>query len=282
MIGTVFSKGLKFSALATLFLVTGCAEYSRRVLHHTEEGGWEFTQELAREYEVLGNIELDVMYDEYSAEYYFDKAIRSKEGYCVAPTRLERWDIEEDKLPELKKAYNHLVCLLDMGARQIAPKLTAHAQSHFDCWVEQQSEGWQQSHIAWCRSEFYKAVSEIELKLMGGVHKVMPKSLVFFDNNSAELTEEAMAVIADVAHREEAAHQRLLLIGRTDKVGDSKHNKELSLQRAMMVKKALVQDGIPAHVIAIKAEGETPGPEVEAHNRRVDIIFLGTQTAGQH
>lgn len=274
MADTLFSRSLKLSALTTLLLMTGCAEYNRRVLHNTEERGWAFTQDLAREYEVLGNIELDAMYDEGSAEYYFAKAIRSKEGYCVAPTHLEDWDIEEDKLPELQKAYDHLMYLLSIGARQASPKATAHAQSHFDCWVEQQSEGWQESHIAWCRSEFYKAISDIELKLMGGVHKVMPKSMVLFDNNSAQLTQEAMAVIEDIAHRAKASHQRLLLIGRTDKAGDLKHNKELSRQRAMIVKKALVQDGVPAHLISIKAEGETPGPEVDAHNRRVDIIFL--------
>lgn len=274
MADTPFSKTLKLSALATLLTITGCAEYSKRVLHHTEEGGWEFTQALAKEYEILGNIEQEVMYDEGSAQLYFDKAIRSKEGYCVAPTRLEYWDIEEDKLPELRKAYDHLMYLLSMGARQVAPKMTARAQSHFDCWVEQQSEGWQHNDIAWCRSEFYKAISDVELKLMGGVHQVMPKSMILFDNNSAALTKEAMAIIEDIAHREQAKHQRLLLVGRTDKIGDLKHNKELSRQRAMMVKKALVHEGVPSHLISIKAEGETAGPEVDAHNRRVDIICL--------
>jgi len=274
MADTVFSRGLKFGALATLLLLSGCAEYNRRILHNTPEGGWEFTQELARQYEVLGNVELDAMYDEASAEYYFSKAIRSKEGYCVAPTRLEDRDIEEDKLPELHKAYDHLMYLLCMGARQVAPKMTAIAQSRFDCWVEQQEEGWQHNDIAWCRSEFYKALSEVELKLMGGVHKVHPKSMVLFDNNSAELTEEALKIIEDVARKDRGEHQRLLLIGRTDKAGDLKHNKELSRERAMMVKKALVQNGVPVDLISIKAEGETPGPEVEAHNRRVDIIFL--------
>lgn len=274
MVDTLFSRGLKFGAFAMLLMITGCAEYNRRVLQDMPDIGWEFNQALSKEYEVLGNIEQDVMYDEGSAGWYYERAILSKEGRCVAPTRLEYWDIEPDKLPELEKAHDHLMYLLSMGARQIAPKMTARAQSHFDCWVEQQSEGWQHSDIAWCRSEFYKAISDVELKLMGGVHKVMPKSMVLFGKNSAELTPEAMKVIEDVAHRERTQHQRLLLIGRTDKVGDLKHNKELSRQRAMTVKKALVHDGVPVHLISIKAEGETAGPEVDAHNRRVDILFL--------
>lgn len=274
MADTLFSRGLIFGAFAILLTMTGCAEYNKRILHHTEVGGWEFTQALAKEYEILGDTEHDVMYDESSAEWYYERAILSKEGFCVAPTRLVFWDIEEDKLPELQKAYDHLMYLLSRGARQAAPRMTARAQSHFDCWVEQQSEGWHHSDIAWCRSEYFKAISDVELKLMGGVQKVTPQSMVLFDNNSAQLSQEAMAVIEEVAKSEQAKHQRLLLIGRTDKIGDLKYNKELSRQRAMMVKKALVHEGVPVELIGIKAEGETPGPEVDAHNRRVDIIFL--------
>jgi OOP family OmpA-OmpF porin len=169
---TVFSKGLKWGIFATFLTLTGCAEYSKRVLHDTEERGWEFNQALAKEYEILGNIEQEVMFDEYSAEYYYNKAIRSKEGYCVGPTYLENWDIDEDKLPELCKAREHLVYLLSLGARQVAPKMTARAQAHFDCWVEQQSEGWQEGDIAWCRTEFEKAVTALDVRL--GVPTEMP------------------------------------------------------------------------------------------------------------
>lgn len=172
---TVFSKGLKWGVFATFLALTGCAEYSKRVLHDTEAVGGEFNQALAKEYEVLGNIEQEVMYDEYSAEYYYNKAIRSKEGYCVGPTCLENWEIEEDKLPELQKARDHLMYLLSLGARQVAPKMTARAQAHFDCWVEQQSEGWQEGDIAWCRSEFEKAVSALDITLGVAAPQVHPE-----------------------------------------------------------------------------------------------------------
>lgn len=270
------SKGMKFGFIAALLATTGCAEYHKRVLNDTEERGCEFTRTLAKEYEELGRIEQDIMYDESSADYYYQKAIRSKEGYCVGPTYLEKWDIEEDKCPELVKARDHLMLLLHLGARNVAPKMTASAQAHFDCWVEQQSEGWQTNDIAWCRSEFYKAIAEVELKLMGGIHHVMPQFMVLFENNSSHLTEEAVDVIDEVskAEKEMKYSRRILLVGRTDKIGDLKHNKELSKHRAVMVKKALVHNGVPSHMISIKAAGETAGPEVDAHNRRVDIIFL--------
>jgi OOP family OmpA-OmpF porin len=168
---TVFSKSLKCSILATLLTMTGCAEYSKRVLHDTPERGGEFNQALVKEYEILGDIEQDVMYDQYSSQYYFDKAILAKEGYCVLPTCPEKWDIEDDKLPELQKAREHLMYLLSLGAREVAPKMTARAQSHYDCWVEQQSEGWQEGDIAWCRTEFEKAVASLDVTLGVAVRK---------------------------------------------------------------------------------------------------------------
>lgn len=271
-----FSRSLKFGFIGALLATTGCAEYHKRVLNHTAEQGSAFTRILSREYEALGNAEQDMMYDEGSADYYFTKAIRAKEGYCVGPTCLKNWDIEEDYIPELVKARENLIVLLSLGAREVDPELAAHAQAHFDCWVEQQAEGWQENDIAWCRSEFYKSISDIELKLMGGIHQVMPKSMILFENNTSHLTQEAMGVIEAVAEKEKTTehHRRILLVGRTDKIGDLKYNKELSRHRAMEVKKALVHHGVPAHLISIKAAGETPGPEVDAHNRRVDILFL--------
>lgn len=270
------SRGLKCGFIAVLLATTGCAEYHKRVLENTDPRGCAFTRELSDQYKHLGNIEQEIMYDEYSADYYYRKAIRSKKGYCVGPTTLDKWDIEEDKIAELAKARCHLIRLLSMGARNAAPKMTASAQAHFDCWVEQQAEGWQKSDIAWCRSQFYKAIADVELKLMGGIHQVMPKSMVLFENNSSHLTQEAMEVIAQIAHQERAMEypRRILLVGRTDRIGDLKHNKELSKHRAMMVKKALVHNGVPAYLISIKAAGETAGPQVDAHNRRVDILLF--------
>lgn len=267
---------VKLGAVAALLITTGCAEYHRLVLSNTEEKGSEFTRTLAKEYGKLGEIEQNIMYDDCSANYYYLKAIKAKEGCCVGPTKLEDWRIDEEWLPELISARQHLMRALHFGAREISPKLTAHAQSHFDCWVEQVAEGWQKDDIAYCRSEFYRSMAEVELMLMGGEVVVMPASMVLFGLNSAYLNAEAMAIIEEIAHIEKTlgGTQRILLIGRTDRVGDLKHNKNLSKQRARAVKKALIEKGVPSHLISIKAVGETPGPKVDAHNRRVDIIFL--------
>ena len=270
-----FSIGFKLSTLLMLLATTGCAEYHRRVLESMDCRGSEFTQALAKEYCELGTIEEDIMYDECSANYYFLKAICAKEGAYPPPTMLENWDVPCDKIPELAIARQRLVRAIRFGAPAIAPHFTAHAQAHFDCWVEQQAEGWQKEDIASCRHEFYTAMAEAEIMLMGGAHKVAPAHGVLFDLNSSHLTHEAIQVIDTIALAAKSRH--ILLVGRTDKVGDSKHNKDLSKQRAAAVKKELIRRGIAPHLITIKAEGETPGPNVDAHNRRVDIIFLDSK-----
>jgi OmpA-OmpF porin, OOP family len=163
------AKSVKLSALLAALGVTGCAEYHRMILEDTAVCGPEFTRTLAKEYEDLGNIEHTIMYDDWSANYYYCKAIYARQGFLVNPVSLCKWEIEEDKLEELATARDRLMHVLELGAWQIAPKITAYAQANFDCWVEQQAEGWQIEDIANCRTGFYHYIAEVEHVLKGGV-----------------------------------------------------------------------------------------------------------------
>lgn len=268
---------VKLTSVIAMLFVSGCAEINRRILDDTIPSGIEFNDTLAKEYETLGNTEQSIMFDEISANFYYKRAILAKDGNLVLPTCLNYWDIEEDKLPELEKARARLMRALDYGARTEAPKMTAYAQSHFDCWVEQQAEGWQKDDIARCRAAFYTAMGEVELMLMGGFTNVLPSSMVFFNLESSRIDSAGKKIIDDVAKQALAEQNRvehILVVGRTDKAGDATYNTKLSAQRAMNVKKELIRRGVAPNRIAIKAAGETPGPNVDSHNRRVDIIFL--------
>jgi len=118
-------------------------------------------------------------------------------------------------------------------------------------------------------------MAEVEFLLMGGT-EVAPSSMILFDLNSAGLSKKSTHLIDAIAENARSMNfkNHILLVGRTDKLGDLKHNKHLSKDRAMAVKKALVRRGVPSHLISIKGAGETAGPKVDAHNRRVDVIFL--------
>lgn len=270
-----FAPALKITTVIGLLATTGCAEYHKRVLHSTCERGPEFTRELAKEYDSLGVTEQTIMYDEASADYYFCKAILAKEGYPVDPTCLQEWNIDEEKLPELCEARARLLTAIQFGAREIAPKMTAHTQAHFDCWAEQQSEGWQKEDIALCRAEFYEGMAEVEYMLMGGDTRI-PNQSIFFNLNSAQIPPEGLMILDEIAYAITVTKNlgHIVLVGRTDRIGDSKHNKELSSHRAKAIKNELIHKGVPEHLITVKSVGETPGPTVAMHNRRVDIFFL--------
>jgi OOP family OmpA-OmpF porin len=216
-----FKTGIKLGTVFALLAVTGCAEYHKRVLENTRESGSKFTCALAKEYEELGHFEQVNMFDEYSADYYYLKAIYAKQGLNVGPTHLENWSIEPDKLPELQCARERLVRALRSGAREISPKRTAYAQAHFDCWVEQQDEGWQRDDIAICRSGFYKGMADVELMLMGGIKQTRPAHVVFFPSNSAHLSQEDIRIVDEVAAIEKSMIRLEILstISNSQKIG---------------------------------------------------------------
>ncbi len=270
------ARSFKLGAVLSFVLATGCAEVYKRNLELMQGTGSEFSQRLAEEYKTLGDTEHQIMYDEVSAAMYYEKAMKAKIGCPVPPSEIPTSGIDEEKIPELTKARLRLIHDLEKGAWEVAPKTAAHAQAYFDCWVEQQYEGWQKHDIAACRSEYYEAIADVEIMLKGGAMAVTPNAMTFFDFGSSHLNADALKTIHDVAERVKLSKlpAHVHLIGRTDKAGDAKHNKNLSNQRATMVKKELIRLGIAPHFISIQAAGETPGPNVEGHNRRVDIILF--------
>ena len=104
--------------------------------------------------------------------------------------------------------------------------------------------------------------------------------LVFFDWNKSEITMEAETIIKDAFNAAKAGNfVRINLTGYTDKSGAPSYNERLSLERAMAVKKKLLELGMKASEITTVGKGEsdplvpTPDGVREAQNRRVEIII---------
>ncbi len=109
--------------------------------------------------------------------------------------------------------------------------------------------------------------------------------LVFFDWDSADLTDRADAIIAEAA--QDAAHVRLTTL-QVDGHADSsralpgergqRFNLRLSLRRADAVRAALIRDGIAPAAITVHGFGDLhplvpTGPNVrEPQNRRVEVV----------
>lgn len=101
---------------------------------------------------------------------------------------------------------------------------------------------------------------------------------VFFDVNRDSLSADSSAEVRDFAKLMNAsAPKQVEIVGHTDSTGPADLNERLSKARATHVKEALLDAGVPAEIISLKASGEkslavnTPDGTEEKINRRVTI-----------
>lgn len=104
--------------------------------------------------------------------------------------------------------------------------------------------------------------------------------LVFFDWDSAALTDRARQIVAEAAAVSSRVKATVIEVnGHTDLTGSSSYNKTLSVRRAEIVAAELVKNGVPQSEIFIHGYGDanplvpTAAGVREPQNRRVDIIL---------
>ena len=120
-----------------------------------------FLSALAGLYETLGTDEAR-QYDWLDSWWYAGRAVRATTGLPVEPEDPAERSLSGQALEQLQAARTDLLSVLNSGGRILAPDPAARAQAAFDCWVEQQEEGWQTADIDLCRSGFERAMGEGE------------------------------------------------------------------------------------------------------------------------
>ena len=108
----------------------------------------------------------------------------------------------------------------------------------------------------------------------GPTNQSEPRFLVYFDEFSAFLTDEAKTIIGEAAKRarETGAH-RIIVQARASATGTSDTNKYLAQTRSSIVADQLEADGITRSMIQQEPIGQTGSSDPTAYNRRVDIIL---------
>jgi outer membrane protein OmpA-like peptidoglycan-associated protein len=98
-----------------------------------------------------------------------------------------------------------------------------------------------------------------------------PNYVVFFTERSAALDDAALKVIADAAAQAKAKPtDTVVVLGYTDSKGNASTDQVLSSERADVVARTLVSDGVALENIRREGRGQTHNdPGVES--RRVDI-----------
>jgi len=143
----------------------------------------------------------------------------------------------------------------------------------------------QATRVASARSapEAPTAIGEREIEDTWGpalrVAALAPRTFVlYFLLNSDRLTPDSQAQLAQVnaAVREFPAPE-VAVVGHTDRLGRSEFNARLALQRAELIRDALVAAGVAARMIEVTSHGEsnplvpTADEVAEPRNRRVEV-----------
>ena len=101
-----------------------------------------------------------------------------------------------------------------------------------------------------------------------------PRFLVYFDEFSANLSDEAKATIADAAKRARDSGAKTIVVqARASATGRPETNKYLAQTRSSIVTDQLEEDGIARTMIRQEPIGQTGSSDPSVYNRRVDIIL---------
>jgi OOP family OmpA-OmpF porin len=101
-----------------------------------------------------------------------------------------------------------------------------------------------------------------------------PRFLVYFDEFSANLSDEAKKVIADAAkNARESGAKAIVVQARASATGKAETNKYLAQTRASIVTDQLEDDGIARTMVRQEPIGQTGSSDPTVYNRRVDIIL---------
>jgi len=302
------SKITKTTILAASVIVLGaCGTSLVPEANKTDLSGTDFNHHLARNYRDFANFEAYEMYDWRDGILYADKSLASAAGEPPTPDDMNSRSIDgEANRVELRDARRSLITALDNGAASITPQNAASAQANFDCWVEQQEEGWQLDDIAACKDGFWTAMKATDLAMApkpaetamaqpaavvapsSPEKPAMPETAiyqVFFEWDKATMTPEGFKAIDEVMTRLGGTNHTVELLGHTDTSGTEAYNMQLSEARAETVKRQLIARGVSPDSITTRWIGETGTQRVatadgvrESRNRWVGIDLQGALT----
>ncbi|NVK17889.1 MAG: OmpA family protein [Methylocystaceae bacterium] len=261
-------------ALSALPLLAACAaNWDVDGAKMAQNDGSAFQKELQSEYARLAGLERDEG-DWADARLFVNKALATTKGE-IDPQMVSERSIPEDKVAEMSAAREKLMAAFAAGGKEATPNAAARAQAGFDCWMQEQEENFQPDDIEACKKYFMAGLNDM------GAKPVAPKMddiVVYFDFNSADLTDEAKGLLVKASMMGRGA-DALMVDGHTDTKGDAAYNEALALSRAQAVSEFLKAHGIAAKSIRVGASGEkvnavTTGDGVEeARNRRVTVKF---------
>src|SRR5262249_8296552 len=160
--------------------------------------GSAFTQALTEEYKSFVAEEHDE-YDWAAADYFARKGLTAAGGTVVPPEDPANYDLG-DAAGEIAAAHQRLLTDLNNGGRDAKPAVAAKAQVNFDCWVQEQEQGWQKDETAACKNDLMAALDELEKKeaAPAAAPAVPGNYTVYFDFDKSVINAAGQQVINQV------------------------------------------------------------------------------------
>lgn len=271
-------------ALSAVIALGACTAPEIEAVSHIDIEGQDVAAEAAREYKRMAQYEAQVMWDRASAIAFAEKALAAAGG-DVAPDDADTLPLDAQSRAEIRDAYETLQALRASGADEVSPRATGQAIARLDCWNEQANEGFQDTHIGFCKHSFSEYAGETARTLkaagLGHADVIMgARSFsVTFPLGSAIPKPGGEHIIAAAArHALSKDDLNVVLGGHADRSGSVVYNRRLSEARAATVSAILQRHGVPLDRIATIGFGETypktrtPDGVRHTDNRRVEIV----------
>lgn len=271
-------------AFSAVIALGACTSPELDAVSSIDIEGQDVAAEAAREYKRMAHYEAQVMWDRASAIAFAEKALAASGGQAK-PDTADTMPLDAKSRAEIRAAYIALQTLRASGADEVSPRTTGQAIARLDCWNEQANEGFQDTHIGFCKNSFSEYAGETARTLKaaglghGDVIMGARSFMVTFPLGSATPKPGGEHVIAAAArHALSQDDLRIVLGGHADRSGSADLNRRLSAARAERVSQLLQVHGVPLDKISTIGFGETypktmtPDGMRHTDNRRVEIV----------
>ena len=271
-------RSAKLSIL--LLFVAACnTTASLESLREAKVSGSLYHQALSKHYREFAEQELNA-YDWWSSKYFADKGLMVTYGQEVEPELIKNWRVSDHDLAEITSARETLVSKLTSAYKQSHPDKAAALLFNFDCWLEEEDEGWNKDAIDHCKNRFYQLLDETDPPVVAQGGPFATSYLLHFPWDSDEVAGVALEELKEMAQSLKGqTHYRVIINGHADRSGSDEYNMQLSQNRADFIRKHLQHNGVPSSRMDYFAFGEsdpiivTDDGVQESANRRVEIFI---------
>jgi outer membrane protein OmpA-like peptidoglycan-associated protein len=272
------NKRIVLASAACALLLGACASSDQvKEAANAKVTGSAFSQSLHKEYVDLAKAEL-AEGDRGDASHFALKAKEAAAGKSVSPDDFKIRTISGSAGKTLKGERTRLISALGGSEAKRKPAVAAKAQGMFDCWMQEQEEGWQSKDIKACRTGYEKAMALLTPKKKKKKKKASSKSpyTVYFKFDSADLTPKSEGAFNNLVQDVQKFKPKSVhVIAYTDLSGNADYNAKLAEKRAAEIQKKL--KGAGAKNVTVEAKGAVD-PIVDTGkpnqpNRRAIVVF---------